>query len=369
MEILDWVQSTWNKLKAYSPFGQEDGESNMAHGGYSGYKPNTAKHRAMRDTQRQQTVNQEPVQADPMATGMNWGYQQDPAQTAGFGGYTGTQQVPYQTTAPYQQTMDYNAAMNNGFGNGQGATGYQNVDPMQNGQNWQEQQWMDPNMNGYGGQQTMGGYGNTVPFPQADQTSYYPPQTDIPQPQAAPQTAEMNNISYMPGNFVGEDGTAYSHCERVATINNVSMCYRIVEFMRNKESVIVSTEQITDEAENQRCLDLLYGAAFAMKCSFTRIAAKSIYLVAPTSVMVIPYESVRRMSDQDLNARWPEQQEPRHDRFDRYADHRRYDNDRYAPRNPGYGRQQEGYSFGRRDYYAQDEYNSPYNYNAVGYGR
>lgn len=209
---------------------------------------------------------------------------------------------------------------------------------------------MDP-MAGYGAPQQNFNFGNTVQFPGAQQGGQFAPR------QNQPPVPQPDNISYMPGNFVGEDGTAYSHCERIAMIANVSMCYRIIEFMRNNESVIISTEQITDEAENQRCLDLLYGAAFSMKCSFTRISAKSIYLVAPGSVMVIPYKAVRQMSDQDINARWPEQE--RADRRDRYAS--RSEN--------RYGARSQGYTYGRRDYAQQDDY-APYGgYNAVGYGR
>lgn len=365
MAFKDWTQSMWDKIKARSPFGQEDVESNMANGGFSGYKPNTAKHRAMRETQ-QQTVMQDGLQMDPMMTGMNWEQPQMPEQSTAFGGFTGMmppQGTGYQQATGYQPT-GYQQPMN-GFTNMQQPMGYQpsgSTAPFQPVGGWQEQPqqtYMDPMMNGFGAPQQQPqpfSYGNTVPFQPVNQGNQFQPQ----QPQ---QPAQMDNISYMPGNFVGEDGKAYSHCERIAVLSNVSMCYRIIEFMRNKESVIVSTEQITDEAENQRCLDLLYGAAFAMKCSFTRIAAKSIYLVAPATVMVIPYEAVRRMSDQDINNRWPEQE--RETRFDRFS---RSEN-RYGSRNQGYGRQQEGYSFGRRDYARQDEY-APYGgYNAVGYGR
>lgn len=342
MAFKDWTQSMWDKIKARNPFGQEDVESNMANGGFSGYKPNTAKHRAMRETMQQTAMNDMP-QMDPMMTGMNWEQPQPMEQSTAFGGFTGM--VPPQATG-YQAT-GYQAPM------GYQPTGYQQ--PMNAWQEQPQQPYVDPMMGtGYQQPQQPFSYGNTVPFQPVQQAAQYQ------QPQ---QPAQPDNISYMPGNFVGEDGKAYSHCERIAMIANVSMCYRIIEFMRNNESVIVSTEQITDEEENQRCLDLLYGAAFAMKCSFTRIAAKSIYLVAPGSVMVIPYKAVRQMSDQDIASRWPEQEwESRRDRYSRTES-------RYGARQQGFGRQQEGYTFGRREYARQDEY-APYGgYNAVGYGR
>lgn len=366
MALKDWTQSMWDKIKARSPFGQDDMESNMANGGFSGYKPNTAKHRAMRETQMQTVMNDMP-QAEPMSTGMAWEQAPQTEQAAAFTGYTGMNQATgFQQSAAYQQTMGYQQPT--GYQQNMGgytaaqqpAMGYQpsgntmQYQPMNAWQEQPQQPYMDPMAAGYtmGQQQPHVSFGNTAQFP-FQQTQY--------QPQAAP--AQQDNISYMPGNFVGEDGTAYSHCERIAVISNVSMCYRIIEFMRNNESVIVSTEQITDDAENQRCLDLLYGAAFAMKCSFTRIAAKSIYLLAPANVMVVPYEAIRRMSDQDINNRWPEQE--RESRFDRFA----HQEGRYGARNQGYGRQQEGYTFGRRDYAQQDSYSSFGGYQAVGYGR
>lgn len=338
MAFKDWAQPMWDKIKARSPFAQDDMTSNMANGGFSGYKPNTAKHRVMRETAQQAPV-QDTQQIDPTMAGMNWAQPQQAEQPMGFGGYTSA--VPPQATG-YQQTTGYQQAT--GYQYTQG-TGYQQ--PMGG---WQNQQ---PGMDAMGGAyaQPHQPYGNTTTFPpvqpNAQQTAY--------QSAAAP----LDNISYMPGNFVGEDGKAYSHCERIALINNVSMCYRIVEFMRNGESVIVSTEQITDEDENQRCLDLLYGAAFAMNCSFTKVSGKSIYLIAPAAVMVIPYLAVRQFSDQDMNARWPdpERESPRRSRSE----------DRFAPFGQGYGRH-ESRPYARRDYGYQNDYN-PYGYSAVGYGR
>ena len=111
--------------------------------------------------------------------------------------------------------------------------------------------------------------------------------TDMQQPQQQ-GVPTQDNISYMPGSFVAEDGRAYRHCERVALLVSVSACFRIIEFMRNQESVIVSMESISSHEEVQRCLDMLTGAAFTLQCSMTAIsAAQRIYLIAPTTVMVM----------------------------------------------------------------------------------
>ena len=128
----------------------------------------------------------------------------------------------------------------------------------------------------------------------------------IPQnPNATQPLRREGNVTYMPNLYVGNDGAAYRHVERLTQPMSASTCYRLIEFMRNGETVIVNTELIQDERENQRCLDLLYGAAYTMNCSFTRISAKSIYLIAPSTVSVISYESIRQMNEQDQAVRWP----------------------------------------------------------------
>ena len=125
------------------------------------------------------------------------------------------------------------------------------------------------------------------------------------QPRQPVQQPRKENVTYMPNVYVGDDGAAYRHVERLTQPMSASTCYRLIEFMRNGESVIVNTELIQDDRENQRCLDLLYGAAYTMNCSFTRISAKSIYLIAPATVSVISYESIRQMNEQDQAVRWP----------------------------------------------------------------
>ena len=273
MTFKDWTQSLWDRLKAGNPFGQDDMEFNRANGGYSGYHPNTAKNRALRETARQ-------AASQPEQPAAGWDMQPDAQSQMGYTGFTGMgppQATGYQPQGGYASMPPQATGYQQGGMNG---TAYQQ--PMGA---WQEPAYADPQ--GWNAQPT--GY--------QQPTGYYQSQTQTP-PQA-------DNISYMPGNFVGSDGRAYRHIEDVAVVSNVGMCYRVIEYMRNSESVIVNTEQISDEVENQRCLDMLYGAARAMHCTFTRVAARSIYLIAPEEVMVVPYDSVRRMSDQDVNSRWP----------------------------------------------------------------
>lgn len=144
----------------------------------------------------------------------------------------------------------------------------------------------------------------------------FPQNQPFAQPQAAPvqpqqpapqQPAPQNggNVTYFPGTVVDEEGAPYSMTLRVAQITGIASCYRLLEFMQNNETVIVNAEQITDAMEASRCMDMLFGAAYAMNQNFERIASRMIYLIAPRHVHVLPYESMLHLSQQDIERRWP----------------------------------------------------------------
>lgn len=322
MSFVDSMQALLDKVRQRTA-GEEEPQhtSNMANGGFSGYRPATAKHRVTRETGRQSVPEQ--------ATGYDMGAQQSAftgtAQTTWQQPQQGTgyqQPTGYQQDAGYQQGTGYQPPMD----------GYQQNPPYQ-GTGYQtgwQGGYQPTNQGGWQQPQQQGGWQDQGAWNQ--DASWATNQTSWQNSQAAP-----NNISYFPGAFVGKDGRAYSHVERVAQVTQVPSCYRIIEFMRNGESVIVNTEMINDPAETDRCLDMLYGAACALGCTLTRISSqKEIYLLSPETVMVVPYDGIRRMSDQEINNRWPDPDAM---------------NDRY-----GYGRSQQGgyqersSNFGRRGY-------------------
>lgn len=81
---------------------------------------------------------------------------------------------------------------------------------------------------------------------------------------------------------------AYVHVERITQLVSFQACYRIIEFMKNGESVIVNTESIANEAEVIRCIDMLSGAAYTLGCSITKITnIKRAYLISPPTVQVL----------------------------------------------------------------------------------
>lgn len=259
--------------------------SNMANGGTSGYRPGKVQGRSIFSTQSipvQQATQPQPRQS----TGMTGRFaamdgQMQQMENAGFqqtgfqqpqqdftGNMGGTYQQPYQPTMNQGYQQPYQPTMNQPYyGQQPDNAGYQQGT---------YQQPYQPTMN------------------QGFQQPYQPQQPQQPQ--------QPDNISYMPGssNFVDDDRRSYAHVERIVQLVSVAACFRIIEFMRNGESVIVNTESIANEADVQRCLDMLAGAAFTLECSLTKITqVKRAYLIAPKTVLVMQDKSFAHWNERD----------------------------------------------------------------------
>jgi len=136
-------------------------------------------------------------------------------------------------------------------------------------------------------------------------TGWQPVQPPQPVQQQPAQPPVDNGLRYFPGAYVTEEGSVYKMVLRVAQITGVASCYRLIEFMQNSEAMIVNAEQISDVMEADRCMDLLFGAAYAMNQNFVRISGKMIYLITPRQMQVIPFDSLLHMSNEDIERRWP----------------------------------------------------------------
>lgn len=132
----------------------------------------------------------------------------------------------------------------------------------------------------------------------------YQPQFQPQQP--APQPPVPDNISYMPGAIVGKDGRQYLHTLRIAQITGVPDCYVLMQSMRNNETVVVNLDMVPDPAEIDRCLDLLFGASYALQCQFHHVSTRNIYLLTPATVQVESAENLRRRSEYEAENRWPD---------------------------------------------------------------
>ena len=131
-----------------------------------------------------------------------------------------------------------------------------------------------------------------------------PMQGQFQVPQSAPQP-QQEVVPIGGADSYVVDGNAYKMVLRVAQITGVPSCFRVIEFMYNNESVIVNAEQVTDPVESDRCMDLIFGAACAMKQRLMRVSGKQIYLITPPQVYVAPFENLRRMGMEDIANRWP----------------------------------------------------------------
>lgn len=344
MSLKEWTDQMLSRIKGGRTGNEEEPEyeSNMANGGFSGYRPRQEKARNIFATQSI------PVQKNTMGnTASHSGMTGMFAPAPGQPGYTGQVSMPgYGFEPNVQQPVDpvqqYTADVG-GFQPGMNGTGYQppmngaGYQPGMNGTGYQSPMgntaYQQPPMNGTGYQPEMNGMGYQSPMgstayqPGMNGTGYQPPmngaQPQQPagftgrmraqqpqQPQQPQQSQQPDNISYMPGNFIGPDGRGYRHVERIAQLVSVSACFRIIEFMRNRESVIVNTESIASEADVQRCLDMLAGAAFTLGCSLTKITqVKRAYLIAPETVLVMQDTALSRWSERD-NVPQPDESQP-----------------------------------------------------------
>ena len=288
-----WDDAKKKVLQAMKPRQQEDQlVSNRADGGFSGYVPKMNR-----------------PQTEPMPTG----YQQQ--APAGFenmiptgvdaSAMQGFRPVGGQTGAFAPAGQAFQQGMQQG---GFGRTGYQ---PPVN-QPRPQGQFQQP----MGAAQPMGQPVFQQSAPQPTRPGFGQPAFQQNMPQQPPRgfttqqppvqaAQDAQTFAFPGGDSYVVDGNAYKLVFRVAQITGVPSCFRVIEFMYNNEAVIVNAEQITDLVEADRCMDLIFGAACAMKQRLMRVSGKQIYLITPPQVYVAPFEPLRRAGMADIERRWP----------------------------------------------------------------
>lgn len=302
-----WDDAKKKMLQAMKPRQQQEAtgySSNRADGGFSGYVPKMKK---QENDQSQTGFRQGGAAgyAHMMPDGV------DPSMMQQFqpvGGQTGA--VPPQQAIP-QQGMPLQPQQSP-FGR----TGYQQ--PVGGPQPMGQQVPPRPQAQ-FQGQQPMGQtFQQPVQQPQRGFTTRqsavppqqnpqgFPPQAAVPpQQNAAPAQNEPQSFAFPGGDSYVVDGNAYKMILRVAQITGVPSCFRVIEFMYNNEAVIVNAEQVTDLVEADRCMDLIFGAACAMKQRLMRVSGKQIYVITPPQVYVAPFDVLRRAGMADIERRWP----------------------------------------------------------------
>ncbi len=306
-DIKNKFQGWMQKVTESRESGQKPPMSTMPNGSVSGYQPRINRSRPAVETQDEHPASSfgrmAPAGVDPTGFQQFGQPVQPQQQTQQATGYQPPVQ-PYGNQAGSRPMPPPQGAQPQGYGQMFGGTGYQ--PPVQGTQPpvGAQPQYGQPSFGGTG-------YQPRHQQPMQQQTSWQPPVQQTP-PQGGQNVQQHTdgNVRYFPGTVRDEEGNAYSMVLRVAQITGITSCYRLLEFMQYGEAVIVNAEQITDTLEADRCMDMLFGAAYAMNQTFGRIAGRMIYLIAPRHVHVLPFDSIQRMSQQDKEGRWPGSSRP-----------------------------------------------------------
>ena len=281
-----WDDAKKKMMQAVKPKQQAENQvfSNRSDGGFSGYVPKMKK----AENEQAQTGYRQPGVpgfAGMMPEGVDPSVMQ---QFQPMGGQTGMM-PPVQGMQP-QQGMPPQGAFPQqpAFGR----TGYQqpvnmaqSMPPRPQAQ-FQGQPPMGQHFQQNGQQPTRPGFGQPA-FQQNAQPQQPPRGFTVQQPPVQPQQANVppqndgHTFAFPGGESYVVDGNAYKLILRVAQITGVPSCFRVIEFMYNNEAVIVNAEQITDLVEADRCMDLIFGAACAMKQRLMRVSGKQIYVITP----------------------------------------------------------------------------------------
>ena len=319
-----WDDAKKKVLQVMKPKQQSESQGyspNRADGGFSGYVPKMNR----QQVEPNPTGYQQPRPAgfeNMMPTGV------DPSVMQGFqpvGGQTG-QMAPQ---GQPQQGMPQQAPQQANFGRtgyqppmggqqmpprpqaqfqGQQMGGNQQPGPAQPGQTFRQnvQQATRPGFGqpafAHNAQQPQQGFTTRQNVPPQQNVQ---PQPMQPQQNAAPVQNDGHTFAFPGGDSYVVDGHAYKLVFRVAQITGVPSCFRVIEFMYNNEAVIVNAEMVTDLVEADRCMDLIFGAACAMKQRLIRVSGKQIYLITPPQVYVAPFDNIRRAGMEDIDRRWP----------------------------------------------------------------
>ena len=124
----------------------------------------------------------------------------------------------------------------------------------------------------------------------------YPQQQEVPpQPTVQPQAAPSNVVSFPGGQSTPENG-AYTHVEYIVLLRSYNECKKIIEYIRSNASVFLNMEFIANDSERQRCVDMLSGAAYTLRCNLKRISPRGIYLISAPSVYLVTDPAIEKFA-------------------------------------------------------------------------
>lgn len=143
------------------------------------------------------------------------------------------------------------------------------------------------------------GYGAAQAAQQQPQGAFWPQGGErgtgyMPQEQGS----FADNISYMPGAYMPDAGSSYTHVEHIMAITSLRSCYEAIECMKNGETLIVTLDVLGNEGESLRCQDMLAGAAFTLQCSVRTLPSVGVVVIVPSGVKILPEQKARTYDQQ-----------------------------------------------------------------------
>ena len=109
-----------------------------------------------------------------------------------------------------------------------------------------------------------------------------------------------DNISYMPGAYMPDAGSSYTHVEHIMAITSLRSCYEAIECMKNGETLIVTLDVLGSEGESIRCQDMLAGAAFTLQCTVRNLPGVGVVVIAPSGVKILPEQRTRSYDSPEM---------------------------------------------------------------------
>lgn len=196
-------------------------------------------------------------------------------------------------------------------------------------------------------------------------------------PKPARQPAPpLEKVVPFPGVMSDAAGNPYVHELQILQLRDRNECRAIIEHLKNNCTVALNMDNIANDTEKQRCVDMLSGAAYTLNCNISRISSRGVYLITPESVRVQQDEATRRLNGAVRQAG------QRPGRAHSYAASRVQEQDGYDAQDSGYNayppqggyvpqEESQGYQnpYDNEGEYRTAGYYAPETRRAAGYGR
>jgi len=121
-------------------------------------------------------------------------------------------------------------------------------------------------------------------------------QTQPQQRQSRAAAPNAEKVVPFPGVMSDAAGNAYVHELQILQLRDRDECRAIIEYLKNNSTVALNMDNIANDTEKQRCVDMLSGAAYTLNCNINRISTRGVYLITPEAVRVSQDEATRRLN-------------------------------------------------------------------------